>query len=194
MLGPPPSGPDAAPEPAPEPEPEWPDEPADLAAAEPTPDEGPDAVPDAPPQWSEASWDEPEDELEDELEVQAEPVHSSPEPSDPQAEPGFALLHDSLHERLASLLSPQVPLTLTPPPPTTSPAPVPDDQGALEQPAEAEPWPEQAAGLAWPFGTGWDELAAGHNEAIESAPEIAQNDAPPAGLLGRLRAWIRRGR
>ena len=186
MLGPPPSGPDTAPEP----EPEWPDEPADLVAAEPTPDEGPEAAPDTAPQWSEASWDEPEDEPEDKLEVQAEPAQPSPEPSDPQAEPGFSLLHDSLHDRLESLLSPQIPLSLTPP----SPAPVPDDQGELEQPAEVEPWPEQAAGLAWPFGPGWHELTADQNEAIESAPEIAQDDAPPAGLLGRLRAWIRRGR
>ena len=188
MLGPPPSGSEAVPEP--EPEPEWLDEPADLAAAEPSPDEGPEAAPDAAPQWSEASWDEPEDEVEDELEVQAELVQPSPEFPDPQAEPGFALLHDSLHDRLESLLSPQVPLTLTPPPP----APAQYDQVVVEQPAEAESWPEQAAGLAWPFGTGWDELAADQNEAIESAPEIAQDDAPPAGLLGRLRAWIRRRR
>ena len=185
MLGPPPGTLDAAPQPEsgpePEPEPEWADEPTDLAAAEPTPTDAPEAVPDAAPEWSEASWDDPVD--------QPEPVCPSPEPSEAPAEPGFALLGGSLQGRLESLLSPQVPLSLAPPPEL-----YPDDQDVAEQPAAAEPWPEHAAGLAWPFGTGWDALGAQEPEAPETPAEIAEVVPEPAGLFARLRTWLRRGR
>lgn len=184
MLSPPPAGLDAAPEPAPEPEPEptdeWPAEPADQAAAEPTPVESPEAPADAPPQWSDASWDEPEDQI--------DPAQLIPEHSEAHAEPGFALLNDSLHDRLESLLSPQEPLNLA----AALAAPDFDDPSAIEQPAAAEPWPEHAAGLAWPFGTGWDELDREQPEAPETAPEIAEVLPQRTGLLARLRAWIRR--
>ena len=184
MLGPPSAGLDAvhepAPEPAPEPADDWPDEPADQAASEPIPFESPEAAPDASPQWSEANWDEPDD--------QAEPAHPNPEILNTQAEPGFVLLNDSLQDRLESLLTPHVPLSLAPP----MAVPDPDDQSAIEQPAASEPWPEQAAGLAWPFGTGWDELDGEQPEAPETAEEIAEARPQHTGLLARLRAWIRR--
>ena len=176
MLSPPPIGLGAVPQP----EPEWPDEPADLVGAEPTPADLPEAAPDAPMHWSEARWDAPED--------QAEPAHLSPESAPTRAEPGFDLLNDSLQDRLESLLAPQVPLSLAPLPA----APDPDDQSAVELTAAPEPWPEQAAGLAWPFGTGWDGPDADQDEAFESAAEIVEDVPPPAGLLARLRAWIRR--
>ena len=180
MLSPPPAGSDAAHEPAPEPADEWSDEPAEQAASEPIPFESPEAAPDLPPQWSEANWDEPED--------RAEPAHASPEPSEAQAEPGFVLLNDSLQDRLESLLTPQVPLSLAPP----MAAPSPDDQSAIDLPAAPKPWPEQAAGLAWPFGTGWDELDGEQPEPPETAEEIVEARPQHTGLLARLRAWIRR--
>ena len=107
--------------------------------------------------------------------------------------PGFPLLSESLQERLESLLSPQVPLHLAEPEPAP-PAAFEDPSTDYEPepaPVAADPWPPEAAGLAWPFGS-WIDAAPEPVEAptFEAGPDTAE--AQPAGLLSRLAAWIRR--
>lgn len=204
MLGPLPSGarPDTPPE-------------RDLADSEgdrsghrsDTPDE----------EWFDAAWDEtagPADEplAEPEVPIADEPV---PEPDNEPAftlrtvptvprlegephedvHPGFPMLSESLQERLESLLAPQAPLLLeeaqiAPPEPILA-----EPAAAMESPEPtpvvAEPWPIEAAGLAWPF-TAWAD------EQGNAAPVLAELNsseaAPvqPRGLFSRLFAWIRR--
>lgn len=181
MLGPPPKGSDSVPasQLGPEDDADLPGMPVDLTSTEPAPAEISEAAPVEPTAWREASRNQVDD--------QPEPVVPILAPSAADAEPGFALLNDSLQGRLESLLLPQVPLTFAPPPPAT----VPEEHSAEPQPALPEPWPEQAAGLAWPFGTGWDKLDPDRPEVSEIALELAVVTPQPVGLLARLRGWIR---
>ena len=97
------------------------------------------------------------------------------------AEPGFALLEPSVHDRLQSLIAPPAGPDL----PELVPA----------EPVEAEPEaiavpdiPAPDLGPIWPLGIGWLEDAA---EPLDSSETEAPLASP--GLWARLRGWFRRG-
>ena len=153
--------------------------------------------PPAEPAWPTADEPEPKP-VADEPAYALRPVPTVPrlerEPHE-DVHPGFPMLSEALQERLESLLAPQVPMLLeeaqiAPPAPVLA-----EPAAAIEAPKPvpvvADPWPIEAAGLAWPFAAWGDEPG-------NAAPVLTEQDlpdaapAPPRGLFSRLFAWILR--
>ncbi|WP_309621541.1 hypothetical protein [Novosphingobium sp.] len=157
---------------------------------------GPGGEPPAEPALP--SGDEPAPEPDDAPAFTLRPVPKVPrleqEPCE-DVHPGFPMLSESLQDRLESLLAPQEPLLLDQPE-IALPVPMPDEPvAAMDAPEPApiiaNPWPIEAAGLAWPYVPWSDEPG---NFAPTSAQRNEPDAAPaePRGLFSRFVAWILR--
>lgn len=109
--------------------------------------------------------------------------------------PGFPMLSESLQERLESLLAPQLPLLLDE---AEIALPVPilaelaaDMEAPVPVPVVADPWPIEAAGLAWPFAA-WNDEPGNCDQILPEQDQPDAAPAPPCGLFARLFAWFHR--
>ncbi len=141
------------------------------------------AGPDLPP--AEPALREPLPPLESTRPAELEDLPAPRLPLGKLAEPGFALLEPSLHDRLQSLIAPP---TAPEGPQLVLAAPL-----EISEPLEASidrEAPAPALGPIWPLGIGWLEDAA---EATEQLADDTAGTAPDnLSLWARLRGWFRR--
>jgi hypothetical protein len=153
------------------------------------------------------SWDfrdllspaEPERPATDSLPIEPPALFEDARPTEPEdlpvprlplgriAEPGFALLEPSVHDRLQSLIAPPAALEL----PELVPANPADTAPEILDLTEDQAQPEFAApdlGPVWPLGIGWLEDA-----EVELKDAVAEAMPSSSSLWARLRGWLRRG-